>query len=204
MEHGRAWTRSSTSAWRAGSGTISKFFLVPTGRGQALGDLPRTHAYESTIERLLRAGRRPGACLRPTCAPQFVRIASDMGLDTTAWGRGCLAGLSYCRIDPTGAVTPCPYLPLSLGNVLEQPFAEIWKGSPILAALRDPDALGGRCGRCDFRVSCGGCRARAFGANRPGGGCGTQSDATAGPGTYLAEDPGCAYEPGASAARVMP
>ncbi len=179
------------------------FFLVPTGRAQAIGDLsPR--AYESTIEHLLLAGRRPGIHLRPTCAPQFVRIASDMGLETAPWGRGCLAGISYCRIDPTGAVTPCPYLPLSLGNVLEQPFAEIWYGSPVLAALRDPDALGGRCGRCEFRASCGGCRARAFGAARPGRGCGIRSAASAGPGTYLGEDPGCAYEPGAPVARVMP
>ncbi len=177
------------------------FFLVPTGRAAAIGDLA-PQAYEAAIERLLEAGQRPGIRIRPTCAPQFLRIASRMGLETASIGRGCLAGLSYCRIDPVGTVTPCPYLPLALGNILGQSFTEIWNGSPILAALRNPDALAGRCGRCEFRAACGGCRARAFGAGRPGDGCGTRSPAFAGPEAYLGEDPGCAYEPGAAVVEV--
>ncbi|MEN6341615.1 MAG: radical SAM protein [Methanospirillum sp.] len=179
------------------------FFLVPSGRAKSLGDLS-PQEYEATIEHLLQAGQRPDVRIRPTCAPQFIRIASRMGLETAPWGRGCLAGLSYCRIDPTGTVTPCPYLPLSVGNVLEQPFIDIWNRSPLLAALRDPEALDGRCGRCEYRLCCGGCRARAFGAGRPGAGCGAGTAAFPAPGTYLDEDPGCAYEPGASVARVTP
>ena len=112
-----------------------------------------------------------------------------MGLEVP--GRGCLAGLSYCRIDPTGEVTPCPYLPLALGNVLERPFSEIWHGSPVLAALRDPGrTLGGRCGRCAFRVACGGCRARAFGAARPGAGCGAAGHRVRRPGLLPGRGPG--------------
>jgi MoaA/NifB/PqqE/SkfB family radical SAM enzyme len=50
--------------------------------------------------------------VRPSCAPQFMRIAKDMGLDMSRWIRGCLAGLYYCRVYPNGDVTPCPYLPI--------------------------------------------------------------------------------------------
>jgi radical SAM protein with 4Fe4S-binding SPASM domain len=179
------------------------FFLVPTGRGRDLDDLS-TEEYETAIERLLELGDRSGVHLRPTCAPQVVRIAERMGLGRGPWTRGCLAGISYCRIDPAGTVTPCPYLPLALGNVLERPFGEIWRDSPVLAALRDADALGGRCGRCGYRVACRGCRARAYGAGRPGDGCGLRGVESAGPAGWLGEDRACSYDPATSATEGMP
>ncbi|HEY7692508.1 MAG TPA: hypothetical protein VH816_09215 [Gaiellaceae bacterium] len=54
-----------------------------------------------------------------------------------------------------------------------------YREHPLFRSLRDPDALGGRCGRCDWRHRCGGSRARAYAAT----------------GDPLAEDPGCSYEP---------
>ncbi len=100
------------------------------------------------------------------CAPQFIRIASEKGYDLKQWGRGCIAGLSYCRIYPTGEVTPCPYLPVTLGNILDTGFKDIWFNSPVLKKLRDFDKLEGKCGVCGYRNACGGCRARAYGTNR--------------------------------------
>ena len=154
------------------------FFLVPTGRGERLATAP-PEAHEAAIERIL-AYAQPGFSVRPTCAPQFVRVAARLGLDPSWWGRGCIAGTGYCRITPAGDVTPCPYLPVSVGNVRQEPFGDIWYGSDILIALRDPDRLSGRCGRCEYRRACGGCRARAYGEV----------------GDILAEDPCCPYEPG--------
>jgi hypothetical protein len=54
-----------------------------------------------------------------------------------------------------------------------------YREHPLFRSLRDPDALGGRCGRCDWRHRCGGSRARAYAAT----------------GDPLAADPGCSYEP---------
>jgi radical SAM protein with 4Fe4S-binding SPASM domain len=153
------------------------FFLVPTGRGERLATAP-PEVHEAAIERIL-AYAQPGFSVRPTCAPQFVRVAARLGLDPSWWGRGCIAGTGYCRITPVGDVTPCPYLPVSVGNVRQEPFGDIWYGSDILIALRDPDRLSGRCGRCGYRRACGGCRARAYGEV----------------GDILAEDPCCPYEP---------
>ncbi|MDD3857507.1 MAG: radical SAM protein [Methanoculleus sp.] len=172
------------------------FFLVPTGRGKGLADIP-PESSEAAIGRILAHARDPGLSVRPTCAPQFVRVAARMGLDPALWGRGCIAGTAYCRITPAGDVTPCPYLPIAVGSVREEAFGEIWHGSPILAALRDPDRLGGKCGRCGYRRACGGCRARAYGVrHRRGDACGGAVRSSGPDGDILAEDPCCPYEPG--------
>jgi radical SAM protein with 4Fe4S-binding SPASM domain len=90
----------------------------------------------------------------------------------------CPCGIDYCRITPDGKLTPCPYMPTEAGDLRRQSFGEIWSGSKVFAELRKRE-LGGRCGRCEYRMVCGGCRARALATT----------------GDYLAEDPGCVYEP---------
>lgn len=161
------------------------FFLVPTGRGKEVVDIS-PEMYESLIRRILRLRADRGLSIRPTCAPQYVRIAAGMGLPVAEGERGCIAGIRYCRIDPTGEVTPCPYLPLGLGNIRRTPFAEIWNGSEVFAALRSGEGLRGKCGACEYRSACGGCRARAYGVTQE----------RSGTGDCLAEDPWCLYEPG--------
>ncbi|MDN7023798.1 radical SAM protein [Methanoculleus sp. FWC-SCC1] len=165
------------------------FFLVPTGRGKELVDIS-PEMYEALIREILRLRKDRDLAIRPTCAPQYVRIAAEMGLSVQDGERGCIAGIRYCRIDPKGEVTPCPYLPLSLGNVRETAFGEIWDGSEVLRNLRTGDALAGKCGRCEYRSGCGGCRARAYGLTEECRGAG---------GDYLAEDPWCLYRPGGGA-----
>ena len=65
------------------------------------------------------------------------------------------------------------------GNVRDQSFGEIWRTSPVMQELRDVEQLKGRCGRCEFKELCGGCRCRAHAAY----------------GDYLQEDPACRYQP---------
>jgi radical SAM protein with 4Fe4S-binding SPASM domain len=93
--------------------------------------------------------------------------------------KGCLAGSAVCFISHRGEVFPCGYLPVKAGDLRTESFAEIWEGSPVFAALRDPDNLKGKCGACEFRRICLGCRARAFAAT----------------GDYLQEEPFCVYQP---------
>jgi len=170
------------------------FFLVPTGRGRSVADVS-PQEYESLLRRILLKIAASDLAIRPTCAPQFMRIASQMGIRKDGWTRGCIAGRSYCRITPSGEVTPCPYLPLGLGNIRDRPLKEIWHASEVLQRLRDPDALEGRCGRCEYRGICGGCRARAYGLTGGIAACG--GTAGSGGGNYLADDPWCPYEPAA-------
>ena len=173
------------------------FFPVLTGRARLIE--PRSaREYENLIRQILLRYQDSDLHIRPTCAPQFRRIADELGIANPAWGRGCLAGISYCRIFANGDVTPCPYLPVSAGNVRTTPFSEIWKNSELFTALRDPNLLTGKCGRCTFRTSCGGCRARAYrGDDRASA---LWCDGLAQPeklnGEICGEDPWCTYEPG--------
>jgi AdoMet-dependent heme synthase len=100
--------------------------------------------------------------------------------DMNAMTKGCLAGTAVCFISNQGEVYPCGYLPALAGDLKKQPFADIWENSVVFNQLRDVNNLKGKCGCCEFRNVCMGCRARAFAAT----------------GNYLDEEPFCVYEPG--------
>jgi radical SAM protein with 4Fe4S-binding SPASM domain len=129
-------------------------------------------------------GRAEGLLIRAKCAPHFRRILYELNptsplLKNYAHG-SCPAGKYYCRITPEGDVTPCPYMPVAVGNLRSTAFDELWRTAPVFEALREP-RLGGRCGVCEFSRVCGGCRCRAYATH----------------GDFLAEDPACGYQPGA-------
>jgi radical SAM protein with 4Fe4S-binding SPASM domain len=171
------------------------FFLVPTGRGVKMADISPAK-YESMIKTTFAKVAKHKLNVRPSCAPQFMRIAKDMGLNMSRWIRGCLAGLYYCRVYPNGDVTPCPYLPIKLGNIREKSFKEIWFNSDMFKTLRNFDALKGKCGVCEHRAVCGGCRARAYGLSSDFiDYCGDLHEPAELKGDYLTEDPWCVYQP---------
>ncbi len=154
-------------------------FLVPTGRAVNIEEEAlRVAKYEKTLAHIMERQKTVDIELKPTCAPQFIRIADKKGIKLR-FSRGCLAGISYCIISPRGDVQPCAYLNIPLGNVKEQPFDEIWRDNDMFKALRSEE-YGGKCGICDYRQRCGGCRARAYYYSG---------------GDYMAEDSWCLYKP---------
>jgi len=154
------------------------FFLVPTGRAVNIEDEAlRVVEYEKTIARLMNKQKQVPIEIKPTCAPQFIRVADKKGIPLR-FSKGCLAGISYCIISPIGNVQPCAYLDMPLGNVKEKPFDIIWQENEVLKKLRTMDYQG-KCGVCDYKSRCGGCRARANYYN----------------GEYMAEDTWCLYHP---------
>ncbi|MEE9324056.1 MAG: radical SAM protein [Dehalococcoidia bacterium] len=164
-----------------GARAFHLFFLVCTGRGEQQTDLS-PQEYRGLLSFLLDAqGSYPNMMVRARCAPYIGRLAQEQEA-TLSWSAGCLAGTSYCRVTPTGDVTPCPYLPLKAGNVRESSFGAIWSSSQVLSRLRNP-LLKGKCGRCNLarmeNPICIGCRARAFALR----------------GDELEEDPWCMFGP---------
>ena len=173
--------------WAARQGAVSFncYFLVSTGRGAALTDLAPAD-YEAVLADLARWEReyRGRMLVRAKCAPHFMRHVhqSDPESPVLNYETRCPCGTQYCRITPDGKLTPCPYLPEVAGDLQTHTFAEIWRSAPLFRQLRE-GALGGKCGACDYRKLCGGCRARALALE----------------GDVLAADPSCVYEPTAGA-----
>ena len=169
--------------WAAAEGAVcfNLYFLVPTGRGVDLMDLEPQRIETLLAELAAAESRYRGTMMvRAKCAPHFMRHVHEADADSPvlSYRTRCPCGIDYCRITPDGKLTPCPYMPTEAGDLRRQSFGEIWSGSKVFAELRERE-LGGRCGRCEYRMVCGGCRARALATT----------------GDYLAEDPGCVYEP---------
>ncbi|MGB9235131.1 MAG: radical SAM protein [Terriglobales bacterium] len=122
-----------------------------------------------------------GISLRPQGPPpgQHTGHPSGHPNDMNAMTKGCLAGTGVCFISHEGEVFPCGYLPAIAGDLRKERFADIWNDAHVFNELRDTNNLKGKCGCCEFRNVCMGCRARAFAAT----------------GDYLDPEPFCVYEP---------
>lgn len=167
------------------------FLLVPTGRGKYILDQEITSAeYEATLNWFYDQKEKTTLQLKATCAPHYYRIlrqrAKEEGKTVTfqshgldAVTRGCLGGTGFCFISHRGIVQPCGFLDVNCGDVTRESFVEIWKNSKVFQELRNFNELKGKCGVCEYKRVCGGCRARAYEAT----------------GDYLAEEPLCSYLP---------
>ncbi len=172
------------------------FLLVPVGCGLTIAEEQTVHGEEA--ERILNwfydRSLDSGMELKATCAPQYYRILRQRRAEARRAGesvpelpahgmhavtKGCLAGSGVCFISHQGEVFPCGYLPVAAGDLRRERFSDIWEHAPIFATLREPDNLEGKCGLCEFKQVCMGCRARAYGVS----------------GNYLGEEPFCIYEP---------
>jgi radical SAM protein with 4Fe4S-binding SPASM domain len=180
------------------------FFLVPVGRGVALGGLTPPQC-EAAFEILYRVQKSSPFIVKVTEAPHYRRYVAEReaeaGRRETRAGmpsmphlltrsegpghtvglapRGVNAGNGFAFVSHTGEVFPSGFLPLPAGNVRAQSLSEIYRESPLFRTLRDPSALLGRCGRCEYSEICGGSRSRAYAL------CGNS----------LATDPWCGYQP---------
>jgi radical SAM protein with 4Fe4S-binding SPASM domain len=179
-------------AAKVGACAFHLFVLVPVGCGLELADSQQLTAQqcEDVLEWICRRQAEGDMELKATCAPQYSRVArrwlaehpdhsGAAKVKAMLRGRGCLGGVGVLFVSHAGEVFPCGYLPQSCGNVLGEGLEAIWRDSPVLASLRDFDKLGGKCGHCDFRAACGGCRARAYATT----------------GDMLSAEPICLYQP---------
>lgn len=196
-------------ALEVGAVAFHPFLLVPTGRGK---DLQKEELPPQEYERVLnwiyekQAGLAERINIKPTCAPHYMRVMRQRRRNEpasvaqppatkgppgghpgghgsmNAFTRGCLAGTGFCFVSHRGQVQGCGYLDIPAGNVREKSFAEIWWNSPLFQELRDLSRLEGKCGVCEFKQVCGGCRARAYESV----------------GSHLAAEPYCVYEPRAA------
>jgi len=90
----------------------------------------------------------------------------------------------YLSVLENGDVIPCFYSEgLKIGNIREKTLKQLWKEvqeKEFYKRIKDPNNLKGKCGICEYRDICGGCRTRAYAYT----------------GDYFESDPACAYAPG--------
>ncbi|MFC1925343.1 radical SAM protein [Chloroflexota bacterium] len=183
-------------ALRVGAVAFHPFMLVPTGRGKGLEKEELDPAeYERILNWVYDKQVELGEMIffKPTDAPHYMRLiiqrnkktGSDKGAAVDKHGnmssitRGCLAGSGFCFISHRGRVQGCGYLDVAAGDLREKSFGNVWRDSPLFEDLRDLSGIKGKCGVCEYKRVCGGCRARAYEAT----------------GDYLAQEPYCIYEP---------
>ena len=190
-----------------GAVAFHPFLLVPTGRGKDLSSVELSPLeYEKTLNWLYDKQAEFGdrLVLKPTCAPHYLRVtkqreraghkipppaqsaqpAGHQPLHSVT--RGCLCGTGFCFISYQGEVKGCGYLDAVAGSIKKESFRQVWSDSPLFRELRDLSNIKGKCGVCEYKRICGGCRARAYEAT----------------GDYLEAETYCVYEP--SARRQLP
>lgn len=158
------------------------FMLVPTGRGKQK-DMLTAGEVEVLFHKLADWEQEAPYEIKTTEGQHYRRVSLQR------WqSRGGLRepkpvpindGKGFVFISHTGEICPSGFLPLVAGNVRKEELVEVYRNSPIFRQLRNPDALKGKCGQCEYRALCGGSRARAYAMT----------------GDYLAQEPLCSYIP---------
>ncbi len=203
--NGRILPEIYALAEREGCVAWHLFMLVPVGCGLDIPEEQRLPAaeYERTLAWFVKTQAHSNLEMKATCAPHVTRVARQFMArhahavaasghpgghsvahpsaqhPSAAAGKGCLAGTGICFVSRFGQVQGCGYMPVKAGSLREQSLDQIWATSPFFQRLRDAGNLGGKCGACEFKDTCMGCRARAYSAT----------------GDPFAEEPLCAYVP---------
>ena len=180
-----------------GINRVCFYHLVPSGRGKDVVDVSHLDsrlALDKIMDRTNQwiAQGQPREVLtvdQPVDGAYMLMRLKDEEPDRFAevkelleWNGGGAnsSGVGIGNIDTQGDVHPDQFWQsLTIGNVKEKPFSEIWttKDNPILNGLRNRlPLLNGRCSECAFKKVCGGgFRVRALHAH----------------GDPWADDPGC-------------
>ena len=120
--------------------------------------------------------------------PFYARVAKQRGMKNfDHWYENFFLGRcwfgKFFSVAENGDAIPCSYNDVyRLGNVKDKSLKQIWsdmQNSEFYAKARDKSNIKGKCGVCEFRELCGGCRTAALFYT----------------GDLLGSDPRCAYIP---------
>jgi radical SAM protein with 4Fe4S-binding SPASM domain len=166
--------------------------LVPVGKASAnMPDLaPTPEEYESVFNQIYDLQVAYAGKLKVNVyAPFYARIVRQRNpADFWDWLRNgflgkCSIGGNYMSITENGDYRACGFHEgHRLGNVKNKELTAAWddlQGSELHLKLRDKSNIKGKCGVCEYREICGGCRTRAEYYT----------------GDLFESDPACAYVP---------
>jgi len=156
-------------------------YVVPVGRAQ--GFAVSASQYKRLCEIIWQLGKELG--IGVGFSDPFPEILLDENLrkeikkdEELMSGKavtGCSIAFNLLYIDPQGIVKACPYFPVVCDDAKSKPLEEIWFENEILQNMRNARGIiRGRCGKCEYKFACGGCRGAALAT-----------------GDFLNEDPRC-------------
>lgn len=183
-------------AIQLGAKALHPFILVPIGRAKNINKNKITpDDYERILNWFADMQDKSPIFFKPTCAPSYYRILKQRGVagqkpanapapmkhGMQSLTKGCMGGQSFAFISSTGKVQICGFLDVPAGDLREEEhdFLKIWNDSPFLKEIRDIDSYHGKCGICEYKRTCSGCRARAYAFDND----------------YLGTEPYCLYSP---------
>ena len=189
------------------------FFLVPMGRGAALGGLTPARC-EAIFADLYGVQRTSRFLVKVTEAPHYRRYVAQRereeggevrrpeapvrdlpsqlirtegpGHSIGLAAQGVNAGNGFLFVSHSGEIYPSGFVPLRAGNIRRESLAWAYRDSDLFRRLRRPDDFKGVCGVCEYNTICGGSRARALALT----------------GDHLESDPWCGYKPKAAMAKA--
>ena len=168
--------------WCIGEGvdTFYAFNFIPTGRARDVVNMDLSPAERERMLSILQRYLVDGRISIMSSAPQYGRACIELGdptdpVNTGHYGYGggkmtrilakyvggCGAGRCYMAVQPNGDATPCVFMPIHIGSFRTDSFETIWN-HPVMSLLRDRDDRTGHCATCDYKTTCGGCRARSW------------------------------------------
>ena len=179
------------------------FFLVPMGRGELLKQMS-ARKFENLFEKLYNFSKEVDFIVKITEAQHYRRYVIEQEKQNLSMGeslevklpdrmtrdfgpggsighapKGVNAGNGYVFISHIGDIYPSGFLPLKTGDVRNDSLADIDSNHEVFRLLRNSDCLLGKCGLCEYRTVCGGCRSRAYAMT----------------GNIMAPEPFCVYNP---------
>ena len=170
-----------------GASMWSVFFLVPTGRAQKEQALDAIEC-EAAFEALYEVWQGAAFDVKTTEAPHYRRYVAQRLAALGSGERPHKAGSSlrfpaigdgkgFVFVSHTGEIQPSGFLPLTCGDIRIDSLLAVYRNHRLMRRFRNPDSFVGKCGKCDYRLLCGGSRARAYAMS----------------GDPFASDPSCSY-----------
>jgi radical SAM protein with 4Fe4S-binding SPASM domain len=175
--------------------------LVPTGRAKNQINLePTPEEYDVFLNHLYDLTKKEYKVkfdFNIHC-PHYIRVVRDRDpegfcewVSQETHTAKCIYFLfgGYLSVLENGDVIPCFYdEDLKIGNIKKNTLTELWdkmQNEEFYQRLQNPDNLEGKCGICELRNVCGGCRTRAHSLT----------------GSYFGSDPACLYQPKGDASK---
>lgn len=174
--------------------TWSLAFPVPAS-GESLHDLPSAREFEEAFGSIYKVAQELPCKVKTVQAPHYRRFVVQQRTRVRAGASGLMVlpmnevGIpgvlpineerASIFISNSGEISLNQWLRVSAGNVRYRKLADVYRNSALFESLRDPENLKGKCGDCEFKMMCGGSRARAWALS----------------GDMFAEEPNCSYLP---------